>query len=262
MTEPFFLRALAAALGVAVVAGPLGCFVVWRRLAYFGDAMAHTALLGVAAGIALGIDPALGIAAVTAAAALLLAFAQRQKALGGDTLLGILAHAALALGLIALSFLPAAQADPMALLVGDVTKVSRGDVWRIVGGGAIALAVLVFYWRRLLALAVHEDLARVEGVGALLPRLVYMLLLAVTIAAALKIVGVLLVTSLLIIPAAAARRLAATPEQMALGAIAIGCLSVVGGLYGSLTWDAPAGPSIVVAATLLFAMTSLVRKRG
>ncbi|MEE8444145.1 MAG: iron chelate uptake ABC transporter family permease subunit, partial [Alphaproteobacteria bacterium] len=150
---------------------------------------------------------------------------------------------------------------PMALLVGDVTTVSRGDVWRIVGGGAIALAVLVFFWRRLLALAVHEDLARVEGVGTLLPRLVYMLLLAVTIAAALKIVGVLLVTSLLIIPAAAARRLARTPEAMALLAALIGGVSVMGGLTAARAWDTPSGPSVVIAATVLFAVLWLIPRR-
>ncbi|MFQ5959422.1 MAG: metal ABC transporter permease, partial [Alphaproteobacteria bacterium] len=231
---------------------PLGAFVVWRRMAYFGAAMAHSALLGVALGFLFGFDPNLAVIAVCVVLALIVVALGRQKALATDTLLGILAHGALAAGLVTLAFMETVRVDLLAYLFGDVLAVTWGDLLWIYAGGAVAIAALVAIWRPLLAATVHEELARVDGVPVTGVRLVFMLLLAVVIAVGLKVVGLLLITSLLIIPAAAARRLTRTPEQMAIAASAIGCVAVAGGLWGSLAWDTPAGPSIVVAAVVLF----------
>ena len=258
MTEAFFLRALAAALGVAVVAAPLGCFVVWRRMAYFGATLAHSALLGIALGILLGVSPTLGVAASAIAIALIVTLFERQRLIGRDTLLGILAHAGLALGLVALSFAEGPRIDLMATLFGDVLAVSGADLVWIGGGGVATLAALGVLWRPLLAVTLNEELARAEGVPVVAVQLGFMLTLAVTIAIAMKVVGVLLIVSLLIIPAATARPFARTPEQMALGAAAVGALSAIGGLFASLAWDTPAGPSIVVVATALFALGLVV----
>ncbi len=258
MTEAFFLRALAAALGVAVVAAPLGCFVVWRRMAYFGATLAHSALLGIALGILLGVSPTLGVAASAIAVALIVTVFERQRLIGRDTLLGILAHAGLAAGLVALSFIEGPQIDLMTALFGDVLAVSGADLIWIGGGGTATLAALALLWRPLLAVTLNEELARAEGVAVVPVQLGFMLTLAVTIAISMKVVGVLLIVSLLIIPAATARRFARTPEQMALGAAAVGTLSAAGGLTASLQWDTPAGPSIVVAATALFAVGLVV----
>ena len=258
MTEAFFLRALAAALGVALVAAPLGCFVVWRRMAYFGATLAHSALLGIALGILLGVDPSLGIAASAIAVALVVVTFERQRLIGRDTLLGILAHAGLAIGLVALSFIEGPRIDLMAYLFGDVLAVTRRDLIWIGGGGLATLAALAALWRPLLAVTLNEELARAEGVAVVPVQLGFMLTLAITIAIAMKVVGVLLIVSLLIIPAATARRFARTPEQMAVGAAAVGALAAVGGLMASLQWDTPAGPSIVVVATVLFAASLVV----
>jgi zinc transport system permease protein len=254
VTEPFFLRALAAALGVALVAAPLGCFVVWRRMAYFGATLAHSALLGIALGILLGVSPTLGIAASAIAIALIVTLFERQRLIGRDTLLGILAHAGLAAGLVALSFIEGPRIDLMATLFGDVLAVSGADLAWIGGGGVAVLAALAGLWRPLLAVTLNEELARAEGVAVVAVQLGFMLTLAVTIAIAMKVVGILLIVSLLIIPAGTARRFARTPEQMALGAAGVGALSALGGLTASLAWDTPAGPSIVVVATALFAV--------
>ncbi len=254
MTEAFFLRALAAALGVAVVAAPLGCFGVWRRMAYFGATLAHSALLGIALGILLGVSPTLGVAASAIAVALIVTVFERQRLIGRDTLLGILAHAGLAAGLVALSFIEGPQIDLMTALFGDVLAVSGADLIWIGGGGTATLAALALLWRPLLAVTLNEELARAEGVAVVPVQLGFMLTLAVTIAISMKVVGVLLIVSLLNIPAATARRIARTPEQMALGAAAVGAVSALGGLTASLQWDTPAGPSIVVAATGLFAL--------
>jgi len=249
----FVLRALFAALGVALVAAPLGCFVVWRRLSYFGATLAHSALLGIALGLLLGINVTLGIAASSITVALIFVLFQRQHLIASDTTLGILAHSGLALGLVALSFVQGLRVDLMAYLFGDVLAVTATEILWIYAGGAAVLAVLLAIWRPLLAVTLHEDLARAEGVPVAAVHLGFTLSLAVTIALAMKVVGVLLIVSLLIIPAATARRFARTPEAMAVLAAGVGALSVAGGLAASLAWDTPAGPSIVTAATLLFA---------
>ena len=262
--DDFLLRALAAGVGVALVAGPFGSFVIWRRMAYFGDTLAHASLLGVALGFALRVNPAVGVLAVCAGVALLLLVLQRRKRLPGDAILGILSHGALSLGLVTVAFLETLRVDLISYLFGDVLAVTRGDLFWIYGGGGAALAALLALWKPLLAMTVHEDLARVEGVRVDLIQSAFVLLLAVVVALLMKVVGMLLITALLIIPAAAARRFARSPEAMAVAAALLGCVAVGIGLWGSLRWDTPAGPSVVVAAAALFAMSEAipVRLRG
>ncbi len=261
MLDAFFLRALAAGLGVALIAGPLGCFIVWRRMAYFGDTMAHAGLLGVALAFLLQVNVMAGVFAVAVCAALALLALQRQTLLPADALLGILAHSTLALGLVLLGFMAWLRIDLMGYLFGDILAVSWTDLALIWGGGIAVAAVLALVWRPLLAASVSEELAAAEGMRPERARLAFMILLAAVIAVAIKIVGVLLITALLIIPAATARRLSAGPEQMALFAALLGCGAVIAGLAASLQADTPAGPSIVVAA-LLFFLLSLLRLAG
>ncbi|WP_353858321.1 zinc ABC transporter permease subunit ZnuB [Azospirillum formosense] len=256
--DDFVLRALAAGCGIALVAGPLGSFVVWRRMAYFGDTLAHSALLGVALGFLLGVNPLIGVVGVCVALALALVGLQRRRALATDTVLGILSHSSLSLGLVAIAFLETLRVDLVAYLFGDILSVTTGDLAWIYTGGAAALGGLLLLWRRLLAVTVDEDLARVEGMPVEALRLAFMLLIALVIAAAMKIVGILLITSLLIIPAAAARRFSRTPEAMAALASVFGIAAVLGGLLSSLNWDLPGGPSIVVAAAALFLASLMV----
>lgn len=251
--DDFALRALIAGIGVSLVAGPLGCFVVWRRMAFFGSTLAHSALLGVALGFLLGIDLTVGTATVCIVVALLLVLLERSPQLSSDTLLGILAHGALAIGLVVLAFLDSVRVDLMGYLFGDILAVSTADiVWIWCGGGAV-LATLAILWRPLLAITVQADLAFVEGVPVTRVRVAFVLLMAVTVALAMKVVGILLVTSMIVIPAAVARRFSHTPEQMAVLAAVIGCVSVVGGLAGSFAADVPTGPAIVVVGCVLFA---------
>ncbi len=234
--------------------GQLGCFMVWRRMAYFGDSVAHSALLGVVLGIVLGIEPNAGIIIMCIALALLLHLLQQQRRLATDTLLGILAHGALALGLVGISFLEGVRVDLMSYLFGDILAVTGRDLLWIWGGGGAVLVATALIWRPLLAITVHEELARAEGVRVGLVRLVFTLLIALAVAIAMKIIGLILIVALLIIPAATARRLARSPEQMALLASLIGAAAVAGGLHASLAWDTPSGPSIVVAALALFTL--------
>lgn len=258
MLDDFFTRALVGGIGVALVAGPLGCFIVWRRMAYFGDTMAHSALLGVALALLLEINITAGVFAITAAVAFALLLLQRQQALPTDALLGILSHSTLALGLVMVAFMAWVRIDLLSYLFGDLLAISRLDIALIYGGGIVVLAVLAVIWRPLLASTVSEELAAAEALHPERARFVFMLLMAGVIAIAMKIVGILLITSLLVIPAATARRFAAGPEQMAFLAAGIGALSVACGLFGSLEFDTPSGPSVVVAALGLF-LASLLR---
>lgn len=257
MPEEFLLRAGLAGVGVALVAGPLGCFVVWRRLAYFGDTMAHSALLGVVLGLALGISTQVGVLVVAVTVALLLAVLERLRTIPSDTLLGILSHSTLSIGLVAVGFMAWLRVDLFAYLFGDVLSVSWRDVAVVLAGGAGVLAVLAWLWRDLVAATVGADLAAAEGVNVVRGRIAFTLLMAVVIAIAMKIVGVLLITSLLIIPAATARRFVGSPEAMAVTAAVVGALAVVGGLVLSVMADTASGPSIVVAALSLFLVSLL-----
>jgi zinc transport system permease protein len=262
MIDDFLVRAALAGVGIALLTAPLGCFVVWQRLAMFGNSIAHCGLLGVAAGILLGIDLTVGVIAVSLALATLLIGMQGQKLLPQDTLLGILAHAALAAGLLAATLVGGARLDLMGYLFGDILAVSNADLWWIVLGILGVGGVMIRLWRPLLAISVHEEIAAAEGVPVALIRSAFMLLIAFTVALSIKMVGILLITAMLIIPAAAARAFVSTPEQMAIGAAAVSALSVLAGLGMSLRLDTPAGPSIVLVLTALFvaAVPWLLRK--
>ena len=254
--DDFLVRALLAGLGVALISGPLGAFVVWRRMAFFGATLAHSALLGVALGLLLDWHPTLGVVALCLIVSLVLAGLRSRSRLADDTLLGILAHGTLALGLVAVAFLETVRFDLMGYLFGDILAVTAVDLAWIYGGGIAVLATLIAIWRPLLAITVHEELAQAEGVPVARINLLFMLLMALVVAVAMKIVGVLLVVALLIIPAAAARGFSRTPEQMAAIAALIGAVAVVGGLAGSYGFDTPAGPTIVLVALALFGLSA------
>ncbi len=251
----FLTRALIAGGAVALISGPLGCLVIWRRMAFFGATLAHSALLGLALGFLLDINLTFGLIAAGAAVALLLVVAETRPDLATDTLLSILAHGALAAGLIALAFVHGIRIDLMGYLFGDILGVGVADVYVIVGVAVAALVATAVLWRSLLRVSIHAEMAAVEGVPVLAVRIGFMLLLAVVVAVALKIVGILLVTSLLVMPAAAARPWARTPEGMAIIAAGIGLFSVAGGISASYVWDLPAGAAIVSAALVLFVLS-------
>jgi len=255
MIPDFLLRALLGGAGAAVLAAPLGCFVLWRRMAFFGDALGHAALLGVALGFLAGIQPELGVMAVAAGFAVALVLLQRQRRLGGDATLAILSYAALALGFVAVGLMPSLRIDLSAYLFGDVLAIGPGDLAWIYGGGLLLLGLLVILWHPLLEATVNEELAAAEGVPVERLALALMLLVAASVALLMKVVGILLISALMILPAAAARRFARTPEAMAVLAAALGIVGVAAGLGASFAWDTPAGPSIVVAGAAIFAVS-------
>ncbi len=256
MLDDFLVRAALAGVGLALATGPLGSFVVWRRMAYFGDATAHAAVLGVALALATDLPIQAGTLVVAAAMAIAVAgLAARGWAM--DTTLGVLAHSALAFGLVAVSYFPTVRTDLSAYLFGDILAVTRGDLGLIWGGAGVVAALLAWRWQALLTATLNEDLAHAGGLNPDRERLVLVLAMAVTVAVALKVVGALLIAAMLIIPAAAARGLARSPEGMALGATGLGAAAALAGLQLSLWQDTPAGPSIIVAATVAFVLAAL-----
>ncbi len=254
MLDDFLVRAGLAGAGLALAAGPLGCFVVWRRMAYFGDATAHAAILGVALALMLDVSLVAGTLAVALAMALVVAgLVGRGHAI--DATLGVLSHSALAIGLVAISFVPAVRVDLSSYLFGDILAVGRGDLAVIWAGSVLVLGLLLWRWSALLTATLNEELAFSAGIRAERERLVLTVALAIVVALAIKVVGALLIAAMLIIPAAAARSFASTPESMAVIATMLGLVSVGVGLEASLVVDTPAGPSIVASAAAVYAVS-------
>tara|TARA_B100000768_G_C11262913_1_gene369634 strand:- start:896 stop:1720 length:825 start_codon:yes stop_codon:yes gene_type:complete len=252
MFEDFLFRAFISGIGLAIIAGPLGCFIVWRRLSYFGDTLSHSALLGVVIGYALNFNMILSVFIISAIISLCLLFLQKRTILPNDALLGLLAHSVLAIGLVTLGLLSFIRIDLMGLLFGDILAVNFNDILIVWIGGAIVLFLLIMIWRPLFAGTVNLELAKAEGMKPELANAIFTLLIAAVIAISIKIVGILLITGLLIIPASASRNLSSTPIQMAVIASVIGVVSVIFGLYSSITWNTSTGPSILSMALVIF----------
>ena len=255
MLDDFFIRALIAGIGIALVAGPLGCFVIWRRLSFFGDTLSHSALLGVTLAFSFDINIALSVFFVSSAVALILLKLQKTTNLPGDALLGLLAHSSLAVGLVVISFLSFIRFDLMGLLFGDILAVAPNDIFIIWIGGALILLVLKLIWKPLFASTVNYELAEAEGMNPGKVNAIFTILMAAIIAISIKMVGLLLITGMLIIPAAMARNLSNNPVQMVIYSVIGGLLSVIIGLFSSLELNSPSGPSIITAALVLFILS-------
>ena len=261
MLDDFFIRALIAGLGVAIVTGPLGCFTIWRRLSFFGDTLAHSALLGVTLALSFEMNISFAVFLISAVVAIFLINLQRVTNLPGDALLGLLAHSTLALGLVTISFLSFIRFDIMGLLFGDILSVNNLDILIIWSGGAIILITLKIIWKPLFASTVNYDLAQAEGMNPDRVNIIFTLLMAAIIAISIKMVGLLLITGMLIMPAAMARTLSDNPIMMVFIATIGGLLSVLLGLFASLEFNSPSGPSIIVAALTLFLLSLINLKR-
>ena len=263
MLDDFIVRAIIAGIGIALVTGPLGCFVVWRRLSFFGDTLAHSALLGVLISITLDINVSLTIFVVASLVAILLLRLERTTNLAGDSLLGLISHSSLAIGLVILGFLSFIRFDVMGVLFGDILSVNSNDLLVIWIGGALILIVLSYIWKPLFASTVNYELAEAEGMKPERVNAIFTILLAALIAISIKMIGVLLITGLLIIPTAMARNLSDNPRQMVILSIIGGLLSVLIGLYASFEINTSSGPSIVVVALILFILSLMrIRKKN
>ena len=262
MFDDFFVRALFVGIGIALVTGPLGCFVVWRRLSFFGDTLAHSALLGITIAYTMEINIALSVFLISSVVALILIQLQKKTNLPGDALLGLLAHSSLAVGLVVIGFLTFIRFDIMGLLFGDILAVTTDDLLVIWTGGAVILLVLKLIWKPLFASTVNYELAEAEGLNPDRAKAIFTILMAAVIAISIKMVGLLLITGMLIIPAAMARNISNSPQKMVLFSIIGGLLSVLLGLFSSLEFNTSSGPSIIMAALVLFILSLLNIKQS
>ena len=261
MFDDFFIRALIAGIGIALVTGPVGCFIIWRRLSFFGDTLSHSALLGVTIGFFFDINVAFSVFLISSAIALILLKLQKTTKLPGDALLGLLAHSSLAVGLVVISFLSSIRFDIMGLLFGDILAVNEIDLLIIWLGGALILLILKIIWKPLFASTVNNELAEAEGMNPERANAIFTILLAAIIAISIKIVGLLLITGMLIMPAAMSRNISNNPQQMVKLSVVGGLLSVLIGLFSSLQFNSPSGPSIITAALVLFSFTLIKIKK-
>ncbi|MCG8381493.1 MAG: metal ABC transporter permease [Gammaproteobacteria bacterium] len=256
MLDDFLVRAALAGLGVALAAAPLGCFIVWRRMAYFGDATAHAAVLGVALSLVLETPIFAGVLVVSLTMATLVS-SLTGRGYAMDTLLGVMAHSSLAVGLVAVSFLDGIRIDLMAYLFGDILAVGKTDLAVIWGGAALVIALVTYRWSGLLLATLNPDLAHASGISPKREQLILTLALAVVVAVAIKVVGVLLIAAMLITPAATARPFCRTPESMAILAAIIGSSASLIGLKSAYEFDTPTGPTIVCTVALMFLFSSI-----
>ena len=267
------MTTLLAPLVLAVIAGPVGCLIVWRRMAYFGDAIAHSALLGVAVGLFIGFAPNIGVALISAFFAVLLVYLQHRRKLSIDTLLGILAHGALALGLL-LVFWSAVETghgvhneaehkiDPHQLLetylLGSLENISMHQNISLIIGAIVIGGILKLIWEPLILMTLNMDLARAEGVPTLRLQYIMMGIMTSLVVMGMQITGVLFISSLLIIPAAAARQISTTPEKMIIWAIIFAFSGVSLGYLASKLAYLPPGPAIISTLTTIFIISLLI----
>ena len=255
--DDFLWRAALGAALLGAACGPVGCFILWRRMAYLGESVAHMGLLGAGLGLLIGVNALIGTAALAIAAALVMARAS-DRAIPAGTFVGIVGHMGLALGFIVLATMENVRADLLGYLFGDVLALSANDLAWVTGVSLVALAAMALLWKPLLIEAVCGDIAAAEGQSGRLVQTAFLVLVALLVAFGLKVVGALLIVALLIVPPAAARPFARTPEAMAIIAALAGALAAPLGLAAAYATDAPAGPCIVLAAGAIFALSSAV----
>ncbi|MGB1235409.1 MAG: metal ABC transporter permease [Planktomarina sp.] len=264
MFDDFLVRAIVASVGVALAAAPLGCFVIWRRMAYFGEATSHTAVLGVALGLWLQISIIFTVMGVALLGAVLFQTLKNERS-SGDSILGVISHAGLALGLVMIALTGNNMIDPEAFLFGDILAIHVSDLGLIWGGGLLVCILIAWRWNALILATLNPDLARSAGQKPEREDLIFTLGIAILVAVALKVVGAILITALLIIPPAAARPFARSPEMMVGLTAILGVIAACLGLWGSWNFDTPAGASIVSAAAMIFAIgriASIALKRA
>lgn len=257
--DDFLIRAAIGAALLAAAAGPVGCFVLWRRMAYLGESVSHLGLLGAALGLLIGIAPLWGIGALALAAAFIMA-RSKSRLIPADTHVGIIGHLGLAAGFVLLASMENVRADLMGYLFGDVLALSLADILWVAAASTGILVAIVFLWKPLLRLVAGGDIALAEGRHAELTETAFLALVALLVAFGLKVVGALMIVALIIIPPAAARPFAKSPEAMAILAALIGALAAPMGLAGAYVFDTPAGPSIVLATGIIFILASLTTR--
>jgi ABC-type Mn2+/Zn2+ transport systems, permease components len=246
--DDFLLRSLLMGVGFSILAGPLGSVMVWRRLSFLGDTVAHSALLGLGFSLLFNVASTVMLTIVCVVFAIALIFMPLRSKVSLDAVLAILSHGSLALGLVVLGLLKQSTLMLSGFLFGDILAVTPAEVIGTFALAGVMIVLLACFWRPFLTTLISEDLATADQVQIVWVKLAYAVTLGLAVGLLLKTIGVLLMTALLIIPATAARYIAQSPLQMM---IISSCLAIVSygfGFWGSYLWDTPTAPSVVVMA--------------
>lgn len=255
----FLLIAIIGGVCLASIAGVLGSILLWKKMAFFGETIANSALLASVIAAILGLNQIITVGVITSAIALIINNLHQKGYLSGDTILSIVSHSALAIGLIFVYAIPAVNVKIMAFLFGDILALTINDLIIILTISFISIITLFVIWRPLLLTIISDDLAKVEGVNCKLLNNIFMIILSLLVAVAVKLVGILLVTALLIMPPALARFFSRTPEKMAVIASFVGIVAVISGILSSYYFDLPTGPTIAVASLIFLIAGYLTR---
>ncbi len=244
---------------LALLSAPLGCLVLWRRMAFFADALAHGTLLGVALAVWWQLPTGIGVALVSVVVVLSLALMDDER-LPMDAVLAVVAVTLLCLGLLTLTQLTDQQANVLGFLFGNLLELDWVDLPVLAGSVLVGLALLIYVWPAQIKLATHEALARIQGVHPMRQRLFFMGILAGFCAVALPAVGSLLISGLLVLPALTARLYSAAPRQMVIMALIVAQLGVTLGVWGSILLDIQTGLSIVLVLAIVFFVALVISK--
>jgi zinc transport system permease protein len=249
--DNFIIYVLIAGAGLAVSASIIGCFVVWRKMAYFADSMSHSSLLGIAIGLFFAIDFNVAVLMVALLFAGFLLILEQKKIIANDSLLGVLSYGFLAVAVIIINSIDL-DIDLHSYLFGDILAIGLNDIYFIYSMLVVVLLFVVRYWHELILLTLNEDIARAEGVPVFLLKLVFMLILAFFVALSVQFVGALLIGAMLIIPVASARFVSKSALFMLGVSILINIISIISGVFLSMHFDTPTGPSIVAISAAIF----------
>jgi zinc transport system permease protein len=249
MSETFqdlWIFPLVGGILLAIMAAPLGCLMVWKRVAFFSDTLAHALLLGVALHFLVQLPLLLSLAGTAVLFSTLLALIYRRKQIPPDSFLVLLSQGGLALSILLMNFADLSSVELLIYLLGDILILQGTDLLWMLGATFLVSATLWKLWPLCLSMIAHEDLAAIEGVPVTRIQLLLFILMGFFMALSLKFTGALLLSTFLIAPPLSARSFAKTPEQMVGGAIVVGILSTCLGLICSFTLNLPTGPSIVL----------------
>ncbi|MGB5330415.1 MAG: metal ABC transporter permease [Gammaproteobacteria bacterium] len=258
--DDFLVRSVIAGLIMVVIAAPMGCLMVWQRLAFLSDTLGHAAVMGVGLGLLLEVTPVFGVLAV----ALLIVFSLNRvnsfNSALSETTLAIISHTGLAGGIILVGLLPAQSVNLEAILFGDLLATTSADLTRLLITTVVLLLLLLHHWRSFVAVSVSREIAQAEGIEVRKVQFLMYIMIALLVAVMMKVMGVLLIAAMLVIPTTSARLFSRSPEQMVAVSALYGLGALVGGISSSFQFDWQTGPAIVVSATMLLLITLAITR--
>ena len=259
--DNFILLAIISGIGIAFITGLLGCFVVWKKMAYFGESLGHSAVLGIGIGLLLGIGDNIAVLLVIITFSLIVTYLQNKEAFSNDLILAVLAHGLLSIGIILISINPDPNFNLHSFLFGDILTVSLNEIFLIFLSAIFIYLIILTNWKALLITIISKDLAKSQNINNFKIELLFTFTMALAVAISIKIIGALLITSMLIIPSSCAKQLVNNPKNMVIISIIISILSILIGILCSYYFDIPSGPAIILTSFSAFFIINLLKSK-